>query len=195
MSPVASPTAPAELLQTPAQLKQRLWADAATSVYAVALAGRFPDLPGRLEAALRARELADYDCLLPGAIAPNLRREAPYLMHLQRDGAFTDWLLFEAAAGLGPWGVLLRAPVGRLALRSHLRPLLRARLLGGAVVNLDWMDPEVLALLLPRFDAAGLRDFAGPVSDWVLPQPAAWQWARAVLGRLDLQLLRLPQAA
>jgi Domain of unknown function (DUF4123) len=183
-----------ELIQTAPQFRQRLWADAASTVYAVALGSRFPGLPERLEAALRARELADYDCLWPGAIAPARQREAPYLMQLQPQSAFSDWLLFEAAAGFGSWGVVLRAPVGRLVLRSHLRQLLRARLLDGSVVALDWMDPEVLALLLPRFDPAGLLAFAGPVTDWLMPGSGQWQWSRTAAGRLDQQLLRLHPA-
>lgn len=184
-----------ELLQTPPQLRQRLWAETASTVYAVALASRLPGLPERLEASLRQRELADYDCLWPGALSPARQREAPYLMQLLPESAFTDWLLFQAEAGFGAWGVVLRSPAGRLALRSHLRQLLKARLLDGSVVVLDWMDPEVLALLLPRFDAAGLLDFAGPVTDWLMPGAGHWQWARTLAGRLEQQVLRLQNPA
>lgn len=194
MNATAAPVAPPELIQTPAQLRQRLWADPAVTVYAVAMGTRLPELPARLATAQQRRELTDHDCLWPGAVPPARQREAPYLLTLQRDAAFSDWLLFEAAASLAPWGVVLRAPVGRLALRSHLRQLLRARLLDGSVVPLDWMDPEVLPLLLPLFDAAGLQAFAGPVTDWVLPLAGAWPWSRQVMGRLEQQLWRLPPA-
>ena len=195
MNTTAASVAPPELVQTPAQLKQRLWADPTVTVYAVAMAARLPDLPARLAAAVQGRELADYDCLWPGAVPAARQREAPYLLTLQRVSPFTDWLLFEAAAGLGPWGVVVRSPVARLTLRSHLRQLLRARLLDGSVVPLDWMDPEVLPLLLPHFDAAGLQAFAGPVTDWVLPLAGGWPWSRLVMGRLEQQRWRLPAVA
>lgn len=180
-----------ELVQTPAQLQQRLWADPAVQVYAVAMAHRFPDLPDRLAAALARRELVDADCLWPGAQSSAQRQQAPYLLQLKQASAFTHWLLFQACEDHGGWGVLLRGAPGRLAMRGHLRQLSAVRLPDGGVASVDWMDPEVLALLLPRFDSPTLVDFCGPVTDWILPSVDAWQWVRTSHGRLSTQLLRL----
>ena len=111
----------------------------------------------------------------------------PYLACLQRESAFTDWLLFEAAAGLGDWGVLVRSPASLLALRSHLRSLLAAQLPGGPTIPFDWMDPVLLQAVLPLFDAAALGGLFGPVQALVIPGAEAWITLRADLGQLAVQ--------
>jgi len=169
----------------PAQLKAQLWADPAQQVHAVLMGSRLPGLPARLHGELAANEIDDYDCLLPGALTRAQQEAAPYLARLRPDAAFTDWLLFEAAPTLGAWGVLASSQVPMMALRSHLRGLRAARLPDGATITLDWMDPEVLQLLLPLFDAAALGTFMGPVATWVMPGNGLWTVARASAGRLD----------
>jgi hypothetical protein len=181
---------PSLLVLDSAQLKAQLWADPAQQVHAVLMGSRLRGLPARLHAELAADELADYDCLLPGALEPAQQEEAPYMARLRPDTAFTDWLLFEAAPGLGAWGVLATSHVPMTPLRSHLRGLRHARLPDGSAIILDWMDPAVMQLLLPLFDAATLAAFMGPVGTWVMPGDGLWAVARATAGRLDLRELR-----
>ena len=173
----------------PAQLKARLWADARQQVYAVVMGARVPDLAARLEQA----DVLDHDCLLPGALEPDEEPLAPYLVQLARESAFTDWLLFEAQAGLGDWGLLVLTAAPRMALRAHLRGLLQARLPDGLVMDLAWMDPEILRALLPLFDPAGLAVFMGPVTSLVVPRAAEWTSGIYVAGSLGWR--RTPVAA
>jgi hypothetical protein len=182
--PSAVDTAPSPAL-SPAQLKSQLWADDRVEVFAVVMGSRVPDLRARLSAALSARELQDFDCLRPGALPPAQQREAPYLVWLQRKSPFTDWLLFEAAAGLGEWGVVVISASPLLALRSHLRGLLAARVPTGQTISLQWMDPVILQALLPLFDAAGLVSFMGPVQALVVAGDRLWTRVGVSTGRLE----------
>ena len=174
--------------QAPAQLKSRLWADPSQQVYAVIMGSRVPTLPARLAEA----DVADYDCLIPGALDPAQALNAPYFVHLQAESAFTDWLLFEAGASLGEWGVVAISGAPRLALRTHWRGLLQAQLPEGQSIALDWMDPEILWALLPLFDTAGLARFFGPVT--TLVQPGAQDWRHARLDPGGLQQVSIPLA-
>jgi hypothetical protein len=167
------------------QHKAALWADSRLHVIAVMMGSRVPDLVTMLAAA----DVADFDCLLPGALPIDTQRTAPYLVWLKQQSAFTDWLLFEAAAGMGEWGVLVRSASKMLALRGHLRSLLRAQTPLGQTVELDWMDPTILKALLPLFEPAALAGFMGPMESVVIPEIAAWTTARVVLGKLELRIV------
>lgn len=175
----------------PAQLKAQLWADASLQVYAVLMGARIPDLLARLAGA----DVVDHDCLLPGALEPELQARAPYLVQLKREAEFTDWLLFQASAGLGDWGVVVQSPAKRLVLRGHLRGLLQARLPEGQRIDLDWMDAPILQALLPLFDAAGLAAFMGPVQSLVLAGEQQWTMADYALGQLQWRSVPLAKAA
>ena len=175
----------------PTQLKAQLWADPSLQVYAVLMGARIPDLQARLATA----EVVDHDCLLPGALEPALQARAPYLVQLKRESEFTDWLLFQAAAGLGDWGLLVRSPAKRLALRGHLRGLLQARLPEGQRIELDWMDAPILQAVLPLFDAAALAAFMGPVQSLVLVGAEQWTIADYALGQLQWRSVPLAKAA
>lgn len=187
--PVAAP------LQSPAQLKAQLWADDRAQVYAVVMGTRIPELPQRLAAAQSANQLQDFDCLRPGALPPHERAAAPYLAWLQRESPFTDWLLFEAARGLGDWGVVACARVPLLALRSHCRGLLAAQLPGGETIALDWMDPEILHALLAVPDPVALAALFGPMDALVVPGAATWTTLRTSAGQLERRQAGVAQAA
>jgi hypothetical protein len=186
-------TIPATATQTlaPEQLKAQLWADAQQQVYAIVMASRVPDLPARLAAA----DVDDYDCLLPGALTPEQEAQAPYMVQLARRSAFTDWLLFEAGRGLGDWGVIVLSDAQRLALRSHLRALRQAQLPDGQRIELDWMDPAVLGILLPLFDGAALGSFIGPIRSFVIPGSEEWTTVDPSAGQLQWRRARLAAAS
>ena len=185
------PTAVPQPALSPPQLKASLWTDGRQGVYAVAMGSRIPDLPALLAGA----DVDDFDCLLPGALIPQAQQSAAYLVRLRQTSAFTDWLLFELAAALGEWGVLLLSPARMLSLRGHLRGLSHAQIPGGQTMTLDWMDPTLLQALLPLFDGAGLASFMGPVQSVVIPQATAWIQASVALGRLDLRRTPVLKAA
>ena len=184
---IASTPATDDTVLAPAQLKAALWADPRRSVHAVAMGARIPDLAARLAAA----NVVDHECLRPGALTPQEQRAAAYMVPLERDAAITHWLLCEAAAGLGDWGVVVLSSAPRLALRSHLRALTRARLPDGRAIDLDWMDPAVIDAVLPLCDPAGLEAFMGPMQQIVVPRADGITTAERALGRLQWRRARL----
>jgi hypothetical protein len=171
----------------PAQVKAGLWADARRQVYAVVMGSRVSDLPTRLATA----QVIDHDCLLPGALSPEEEQQASYMVQLDAASPFTDWLLFEAAQGLGDWGMLALSDAPRLALRAHLRSLRQASLPDGRTIELEWMDPAILQILLPRFDRAGLSAFMGPMQSLALPRAAEWESAEYSAGQLQWRRVRV----
>lgn len=177
---VPASTSPALSLH---QHKATLWADARLQVYAVAMGTRIPDLAATLAGA----DVLDFDCLLPGALSDEAQRSAPYLVLLKRESAFTDWLLFEAASGLGEWGVLALSASKLMALRGHLRGLSNAQTPAGQTIRLDWMDPTLLQAVLPLFDPAALKGFIGPLHALVIPGASAWVSASFAAGRLEVR--------
>lgn len=173
--------------QSPAQLKSSLWADERVQVYALIVGRQVGELPERLAAAGHAGELDSYDCLWPGALGPERRRQAPYLVRLVQESPFTDWLLFEAAAGFGEWGVVLRSNRSFLAMRSHCRECARARQADGQEVALEWMDPPVLRTLLPLAPGDQVEELLGPIETVVVTGTGAWTFCSQKFGRLTMQ--------
>ncbi len=184
--PAAASSADAPALTAP-QLKDQLWAAAARHVVAVVMGSRVPGLPARLATA----DVIDFDCLIPGALSAEQQQQAPYMVHLASQSEFTDWLLFEAAAGLGDWGVLVLTTAPALALRSHLRSLMQAQLPDGQVIDLDWMDAPILQAVLGAAGAPQLTEFMGPLQSIVVPQAEGWMLARLALNQLQWQSIRL----
>lgn len=179
-TPAATPVALSQ-----AQLKATLWADGALQVYALVLGRRVPELAGRLAAADAAGALGSYDCLWPGALTPEQRRQAPYLATLRQDSPFTDWLVHQAA-DFGDWGVLMRSAAGFLPMRSHCRALCKARLGSGQEIALDWMDPPVLRALLPLASADQVEQILAPMQALVLVGTDAWTLCTQQSGRLGM---------
>jgi len=170
-----------------AQLKSTLWADNLVHVYALVVGRLVGGLPERLAAADSASELGSYDCLWPGALSPLRRQQAPYLVRLKQESPFTDWLLFESAAGFGEWGVVMRSNRSFLALRSHCRECSKARLADGPEIALEWMDPAVLRILLPLAPNDQIEALLGPFETVVVTGPRAWTFVTQNFGRLAMR--------
>jgi Domain of unknown function (DUF4123) len=167
------------------QLKATLWADASVRVHALILGRNVADLAKKLADADAAKDLDSYDCLWPGALSPERRRLAPYLLVLKQESAFTDWLLQEASTDFGDWGLLIRSDRTFLGLRSHCRALCQARLPSGQDIALDWMDPPVLRTLLPLANAHQIEELLAPLETVVMTGPTAWTFFSQQFGRLS----------
>ena len=167
----------------PAQLKAALWADPRVRVHALVLGRRVPGLVETLAGA----QVVDYDCLWPGALSPVKRKQAPYLVCLKHDSEFTDWLLNQAAADFGGWGVLLRSDRNFLALRGHCRELCRARLPDGEEIALDWMDPPVLRALFASASPDQVEQLMTPLATLVIVGAKTWTFCSQQYGRLQMR--------
>jgi hypothetical protein len=157
-----------------AQLKSALWADSRAHVYAIVDGGLVPGLPAKVAAA----ECNGWDCLLRGALAPEVAATAPYLVDLAEKSPFTDWLLGEATAMHPGWGIAMVAHAALLATREHCRDLCMVTMPTGERRRWRWWDAELLALLLPTAQASQLDEVFGLGQQIVVPARAAWTWYR-----------------
>lgn len=169
--------------QSPAQLRESLWADGRQRLYAVLIGARVPGLRERLAKA----DVDNWDGLWTGELTTEERAAAPVLVTLRRRSAFTDWVLDEAAAGFPGWGALVRSPRPFLSMRSHGRALCKALLPNGQAVRIDWMDPEVMEALMPGAAPDQLQQVFADIDAMLTLQPRLWTTWRCETGRLSRQ--------
>ncbi len=174
---------------SPAQLQEALWVGQGTSVYAAIDGGAWPDCAAHLKAAEAAGELVAWDCLLPGALAPQQLARAPWLAALRPKAAFNNWLLGTATSAFPDWGLLAITRTPMLSVRSHLRSLTEARTPGGRRVPLRVADPAVLTALLPTCSPSQLEAVFGPLDALVVPGAAQWTWFGRQSGGLAQRVL------
>jgi hypothetical protein len=132
------------------------------NAYAVLDGASVPGLLDRLYGAVRP----EFACLYAGEIKPDLAEVAPYLVRLDADSEFTEWVLSE---GWGKhWGVFAVAPLPFLAFRRHLRKFLIVYDSTTKPLYFRYYDPRVLRTFLPTCEEGELAEFFGPVTTWLL---------------------------
>jgi hypothetical protein len=105
---------------------------------------------------------ADYTCLYKGDIPKVLAEVAPYLVRLEEQSRFTEWIISE---GWGDnWGILCDAPASAEHLRRHFRQFLMAQIEGGPECYFRFYDPRVFRVYLPSCNSIELEDLFGPVT-------------------------------
>ncbi|MFY7857887.1 MAG: DUF4123 domain-containing protein [Rubrivivax sp.] len=184
MSSIPPGSEPTTALTLP-QWREALWGDRGQRVYAVLMGSRVSDLATRLA----ADEVEDWDLLWPGQLDAAARAAAPVVASLRppaagRPSPFVDWLLDAAAREFGGWGALVRSRGGFLPVRRQARALCQARLPDGASIRVDWMDPEMLDLLLPVAPADQLSQVFTVFDDVWSPGPQRWTRWTGTAGRI-----------
>jgi len=151
-------------LSTPEAVRQALWPDALQGKYRL-----WAVLDGaRDKRIFPALDLLDRDycCLYAGKLQPRLARAAPYLVRLEPEDRFSDFLIAE---GLGRnWGTFLRTGTSFDLLRKHLRTFLRVKDETGRKMIFRWYDPRVFRVYLPTCTAQELRTVFGPVDQYLV---------------------------
>jgi hypothetical protein len=105
----------------------------------------------------------NYSCLFAGDLPLALEQAAPYLVQLDYDDAYTDYL----AANLGnSLGVFLQCDAAMKTVRHHLRKLLTVRDPRGAKLLFRFYDPRVLRVFLPTCDSSELAQMYGPIKTY-----------------------------
>ena len=100
-------------------------------------------------------------CLLIGKQARELATVAPYLVELDKDDPFTQWILEQ---GWGKsWGIFVETETTFKKLRNHVRSFLRVADEDGKTLFFRYYDPRVLRVFLPTCDAEQLEKMFGPV--------------------------------
>ena len=107
----------------------------------------------------------EYCCLYRGELEPDTASVAPYLVRLEPDSPFTEWVLRD---GWGAhWGIFLTSAASLRALRNHFRKFLHAELLDRRTVLFRYYDPRVLRTFLPACNPAELGGFFGQIQSFV----------------------------
>jgi hypothetical protein len=143
-------------------LHRLLFSDELTQTYIILDGASIPDLLDMID---------EYNplhvCLFRGVEDPGLAKAAPYLVRLEADTPFTGWVLAE---GLGKhWGIFALVPeeIPFVDLRKHFRDMVRASLPDGETVLFRYYDPRVCNVFLPTCDREQLREFFGPVNQYL----------------------------
>src|SRR5947207_14221108 len=148
-------------LNSQAEISEILFSSGETSVFAVLDGASVPDLVKSLY-----EHEPEYCCLYRGVLAPDIATVAPYLVRLEPQDKFSEWLLAE---GWGlHWGIFLHSVTVLRALRDHFREFHTVELPDQRIVLFRYYDPRVLRTFLPVCNAAELTTFFGPVQSFVV---------------------------
>lgn len=167
-----------------AQIRSALWDRTDARVHAVVDGAVIPGLLERLNGA----QTIGWDCLQRGALAPEAASQAAYIVELQPEAEFTNWLFGEACTAFEGWGVLMSSTRPLLAMREHSRDLGEVRTPDGRRRPWRWWDPELLALLLPGLAPSQLDAFFAAGQRLVTPGARNWTWWQRLDGVLDSQV-------
>ena len=108
----------------------------------------------------------EYCCLYGAQIPEVLAKTAPYLIKLQQQDSFTDWLINEGW-GNG-WGVFLEASAAMEELGQHLLQYLKVQTEEGNELFFRYYDPRVLRVYLPTCTEEEADLFFGPVQSFIM---------------------------
>ena len=113
-------------------------------------------------------QLAEHEpdscCLYPGELEPDVEALSPYLIALEKDHPFTEWLIANLPGK--PWGILVRANATLRQLRKHFRAFLNVKNEQGENLYFRYYDPRVLRLFLPTCDTEQLETLFAPVTTY-----------------------------
>ena len=141
-------------------LKMHLFSGDGAKVFTILDGASVPDILGNL-----AAFNPEHICLYRGELAPDMAQVAPYLVFLERDAPFTDWVLTN---GWGEhWGIFGSTWVDLKELRKHFRKFLMVYDESGKTLYFRYYDPRVLRIYLPTCNAEELKIVFGPV-EWYL---------------------------
>jgi hypothetical protein len=149
----------------PANLRATLWPQGPRSdIWAIIDTARNPQAYWTL-----ANSHLNHSCLFAGDLPLALEQAAPYLVQLDSDDAYTDYL----AANLGnSLGVFLQCDAAMKTVRHHLRKLLTVRDPRGAKLLFRFYDPRVLRVFLPTCDSSELDQMYGPIKTYWAEDPS-----------------------
>lgn len=81
-------------------------------------------------------------CLWSGKLAPDLQEVAPYLVLLDRDSTFTDWLITQGWDN--NWNIFVTSELDFKAFRKQIRKLLLVKSPEGQNMVFRFYDPRVI---------------------------------------------------
>lgn len=109
-------------------------------------------------------------CLLRGNHAPDMQQVAPYLVKLEHESEFAEWVVGN---GWGQhWGTFVTSRRGFRALRDHLRGLMIVHRRDGTSLYFRYYDPRVMRVFLPTCSPMQLKQVFGPADAFLAESEA-----------------------
>ena len=133
----------------------------------------------------------EYASLYQGDLKPDMAEVAPYLVILEKETTFTDWVLTN---GWGRhWGIFGTADADLSTLREHFRKFVMVNDKSGRALYFRFYDPRVWQAYLPTLDEHNLKTVFGSVSTYLLEDREtrnAWEYRLTgkVLQRRELKV-------
>jgi hypothetical protein len=156
----------AELVITSGKLFEGLLTEEGEELWAMLDGASVPGLLERLDA---DRSL-EVECLFRGELEPDMAEVAPYLVKLELESEFTEWVV---GTGWGQhWGTFVTSRQGFRKLRNHLRALTLIYRRDGTPLYFRYYDPRVLRVFLPTCAPAQLKQMFGPVEAFLAENEA-----------------------
>lgn len=147
-----------------AHLRELLWPPGLSSrvnVWVILDGARDDRIYGRVDGCHLERT-----CLYSGDLPWQLQMTAPYLVQLDPEDQFTDYLL---RTGWGQsWGIFFRSESGMPSIRKHLRRFLVVQDESGKRLIFRYYDPRVLRVYLPTCWPAELRTIFGTIDCFLM---------------------------
>ena len=139
-----------------AAIRERLFSDPEAAVFAVLDGASVPGLLDRLR-----DDRPNHACLYLGELHPSLAAAAPYLVELDPDTEFTQWVIGDGWSR--HWGIFALTGCDLRALQRHFRTLTIVRGPDGKPLYFRFYDPRVLGIYLPLCNEAEMETVFGPV--------------------------------
>ena len=137
----------------------------------------------------------DYAALYRGELQPDIATFAPYLVKLETDCPFTEWVLRDGW-GLN-WGIFIQSSASLRTLRNHFREFIRVELPDRRTVLFRYYDPRVFRGFLTACNASELGKFFGAVQSFIVEgeSPEAGIKYSCVAGALKTEPIQLKKVA
>lgn len=147
-------------------MEASLFADEDLGVFALLDGASIPSLLENLY-----EQQPEYVCLYRGELTSDMAEVAPYLVKLEPDTDFTEWML-EKGWG-NHWGVFAFSRESLSALRRHFRKFLIVYDPENKPIYFRYYDPRVLRTYLPTCSPQDLDTVFGPVESYLLEDESA----------------------
>lgn len=130
-----------------------------------------------------------HSCLFAGRLPEALEMAAPYIVQLDPEDKFTEYLADNMGRSLG---IFLRCDLSLEDVRHHLRTFLTVKDMSGRKMLFRYYDPRVLRVYLPTCTNSELQTVFGPIkSYWAeADQPGTLTQFEVVKGK---GLVAIPQ--